>query len=120
MVTVSRFIRLRGVVVAQRTGKQQAGRLTSVAYGLNGDPDAVATVRRIFSEFCHPYQHATLSEIAKGLNVDQVATQRGGKWYAATVRYILSNEGYVPTVISQSAFDAAARRLQALRPGPPK
>lgn len=106
--------------MSKRTGKQQAGRLTSVAYGLNGDEAAVVTVRRIFAEFTRLYAHATLSEIAAGLNTDEVATQRGGKWYAATVRYILSNEAYVPDVIGESTFEAAARRLHALRPGPPK
>ena len=103
-----------------RAGKQQAGRLTSVAYGLEGDPVAVATVRRIFTEFLGLYTRATLSEIAAGLNTDEIPTQRGGKWYAATVRYILSNPGYVGVVIEPATFEQAQQRLQALRPGPPK
>ena len=103
-----------------REGKQQAGRLTSVAYGLEGDPVAVATVRRIFTEFLALYAHVTLSEIAAGLNTDGIPTQRGGKWYAATVRYILSNAAYVPGVIEPETFEQAQQRLQALRPGPPK
>ena len=106
--------------MARRTGKQQAGRLTSVAYGLDGDPDAVAIVQRIFAEFTRLYARATLSEIAAGLNTDEVATQRGGRWHAATVRYILRNAAYVPDVISYSTFMIAQARLQTLRPGPPK
>lgn len=107
-------------MVAKRTGKQQAGRLTSVAYGLDGEPEAVAVVQRIFTEFTMLYARVTLSEIAAGLNTDEVATQRGGRWYAATVRYILSNAAYVPDVISESTFADAQARLRALRPGPPK
>ena len=106
--------------MAQRTGKQNAGRLTSVAYGLDGDPDAVDTVQRIFAEFVRLYADATLSEIARDLNTDEVRTQRGGKWHAATVRYILRNVSYTPDVIDTSTFEAAQRRLQALRSGPPK
>ena len=103
-----------------RAGKQRAGRAISVAYGLDGDPVAVATVRRIFAEFCHPYAHATLSEIAKALNTDEVATQRGGRWYASTVRYILCNAAYVTEIIDAELFEQAAARLARLRPGPPK
>ena len=103
-----------------RAGKQGAGRAISVPYGLDGDPVAVATVRRVYAEFCHPYAHATLSEIARALNTDEVATRRGGQWYASTVRYILCNAAYVPGVIDAEAFEQAAARLQRLRPGPPK
>ena len=106
--------------MAKRTGKQRAGRLTSVAYGLDGEPTAIATVRRIFGEFTRLYAHPTLSEIATGLNTDEVATARGGRWYAATVRYILTNTAYVPTVISEATYSQAQGRLQGLRPGPPK
>ena len=107
-------------MVAKRTGKQQAGRLTSVAYGLDGDPDAVAIVQRIFAEFTRLYARATLSEIAAGLNTDEVATQRGGKWHASTVRYILRNRRYaVQGVIAEELFEAAQRRLEGIRPGPP-
>ena len=106
--------------MAQRTGKQQAGRLVSKPYGLDGNPDAVDTVQRIFAEFTRLYAHATLSEIARDLNTDEVATARGGKWHAGTVRYVLRNVAYVPDVIDTSTFEAAQRRLAALRPGPPK
>ena len=103
-----------------RAGKQGAGRAISVPYGLDGDPVAVATVQRIFAEFCHPYAHATLSEIARALNTDEVATQRGGRWHASSVKYILRNAAYVPEVIDAALFEQAAARLQRLRPGPPK
>ena len=106
--------------MAQRTGKQQAGGLTSVAYGLDGDPAAVAIVQRIFAEFCHPYWHATLSEIAKGLNLDEIATKRGGRWHASTVRYILHNAAYTPAVIDEDTYNRAQWRLQSLRSGPPQ
>jgi len=102
-----------------RAGKQGAGRAISVPYGLDGDPVAVATVQRIYAEFCHPYAHATLSEIARALNTDEVATQRGGRWHASSVRYILRNPAYVD-LVGAVLFDQAQNRLQRLRPGPPK
>ena len=107
--------------MAQRAGKQRAGNLISVAYGLNGDPDAVAGVRRIFDEFTAPYRHATLSEVAGACNLDEIPTARGGRWYPATVRNVLSNRGYVAAgVISEGVFFSAQARLGALRKGPPK
>lgn len=103
-----------------REGKQHAGRAISVPYGLDGDPVAEAVVRGIYADFLHPYAHATLSEIAKALNADEVATQRGGQWHASSVRYILSNPAYVPGVIDAATFERAQARLQRLRRGPPK
>ena len=89
-------------------------------------------VRRIFAEF---NAGASLSDIAKELNSTQIRTQRGGKWYASTVRYILSNgfyaglmqydgqdpvDGPQPFVINRTVYDSAQHRLDALRPGPVK
>ena len=37
-----------------------------------------------------------LSAIARRLNGDKVATKRGGRWYASTVRYLLRNDLYTP------------------------
>ncbi len=87
------------------------------------------TVRRIFAEFV---AGQTLSTIADGLNRDGIATARGRKWYAATVRYILNNgfyaglaqygevevEGEHPPIVDRCIYDAAHPRLVALRPGP--
>jgi hypothetical protein len=102
-----------------RTGKQRAGRLTSRPYGFGDDAAAADVVRRIFAEFTHPYRHATLSEIAAGLNIDQAATQRGGQWHASTVRYVLRNPVYIE-LVGGDVFDAAQARLLQLRPGPPR
>ena len=85
------------------------------------DDQAAETVRRIFDEFTRAYIRAGLTEIAEGLNVDGVATQRGGKWQASTVRYILSNQVYAdgPTaIVSRDAFDRAQSRLASMRHGP--
>ncbi len=103
-----------------RAGKQGAGRAINIPYGLDGDPVAVATVQRIYAEFCHPYAHATLSEIARALNTDEVASRRGKKWYASTVRYILTNAAYIPEIINAEMFKQAQSRLQQLKPGPPE
>lgn len=87
------------------------------------EPEQAAAVARIFQEFGDPYRHTALSEIAAGLNVDQVATQRGGRWFASTVKYILRNECYAgaggcPAIVNRALFDSVQARLQALPMGP--
>ena len=101
-----------------RQGKQQAGRAINRPYGL-GDPDHADVVRRLFQEFTDPYRRPSLSELAQALNVDGVVTARGGQWYASTVQYILLNPIYIDAgIINVATWQAAQRRLQALRPGP--
>lgn len=97
-------------------------------YSMNGesrtiDQVSAAVVRRIFDEFTELYTHASLSEIATGLNVDSIPTARGGRWYASTVRYVLLNRAYAgadgwPVLVGAATFDAAQRRIEVLRPGP--
>ena len=86
------------------------------------DAEQAAVVRRIFAEFTRLYAHAGLTEIAEGLNVDAIPTQRGGQWHASTVRYILSNAGYVggaqPAIISREQHDQAQARLNRMQMGP--
>lgn len=107
-------------------------------FTLNG---AAETVAEIFGRFVEPayvrdgqgYGHAeTLSSLARDLNDRGVKTQRGGKWYPATVRYVLNNGFYAglvqyedsevagthPAVIGPDTYHAAISRLQALKPGP--
>ncbi len=102
-----------------RQGKQACGRAINPPYGLD-DPAAADVVRRIFAEFCNPYARFTLSEIARALNVDEMATRHGRRWHASTVKYVLRNPAYVPDVVDADTWQAAQRRLQALRPGPPR
>ena len=75
-------------------------------------------MQRIFDEFTRPYIRAGLSEIAAALNVDGVPTQRGGRWYASTIKYVLSNPVYVDVIVNRSTFDQAQSRLATLRMGP--
>ena len=85
------------------------------------DDQAAAIVVRIFSEFTRPHFHTGLSEIAHDLNVDGVATQRGGEWHASTVRYILGNQVYAEAphaIISRGVYDQAQSRLATLQMGP--
>jgi site-specific DNA recombinase len=51
----------------------------------------VETVRRIFAS---RETGATLPVIADALNRDEVKTARGGRWWPATVRYVLDNPKY--------------------------
>lgn len=88
------------------------------------DQDAAAVVLRIFDDFTRLYARVSLTEIAAGLNVDGIPTARGGRWYASTVRYVLANPVYAgadgwPPIVSLPMFEAAQRRIDALRPGPP-
>ena len=90
--------------------------------GLAIDAEQAAIVERIYAEFTRPYIRAGLSEIAAALNVDEVPTQRpGGKWYASTVRYLLSNSTYAEAphaIITIATFNQAQDRLASLRMGP--
>ncbi len=40
------------------------------------------------------YQRKSLGQIARDLNGQKIPTARGGKWYPATVNYILKNPIY--------------------------
>ena len=90
--------------------------------GLVIDAEESAVVRRIYAEFCRPHFHTGLSEIAADLNTDEVPTQRpGGRWYASTVRYLLSNATYAEAphaIVSIAVFNQAQDRLASLRMGP--
>lgn len=55
------------------------------------DPQEVETVELIFRL---KRKRISLHQIAEELNRRGVATKRGGKWYAGTVRYILKNPVY--------------------------
>jgi site-specific DNA recombinase len=59
--------------------------------GLVEDQESADTVRRIFSM---KGEGATLQTIANRLNLESVPTARGGKWWPATVRYVLDNPKY--------------------------
>ena len=95
-------------------------------YRIEGDhmvinEDEAAVVQRIFDEFTRPYIRAGLSEIATGLNVDGIPTQRGGKWHASTVRYILGNSIYADeprAIITRGTYQQAQNRLVSMRRGP--
>ena len=85
------------------------------------DAEAAAVVQRIYSEFCRPYIRAGLSEIATGLNEDGIPTQRGGRWHASTVRYILGNSIYADepcAIIARGAYQQAQSRLATMQMGP--
>ncbi len=97
------------------------------AWALTGQADSV---RRIFELFV--VDGYSLSAIAQILNEEGVATQRGGRWYPATVRYILNNGFYAglvqyeeieelgehPAIVTSGWYELATQRLRALRPGP--
>ena len=98
--------------------------MARVPYGYvqRGDKWAIndeqaAVVRQIFDEFTRLYAHASLTEIAAGLNVDAIPTQRGGKWHASTVKYILGNVRYV-AIVGEELYQAAQARLATLPMGP--
>jgi len=91
--------------------------------------EQAATVNRIFEMFL---SGQSINAIAQAMNAAQTKTAMGGKWYASTVRTILGNGAYAglsqwdgveatqgayPSIISKEVYEAAHKRLQALRPG---
>lgn len=101
-----------------RQGKQAGGRAINPPYGL-GDPAQAETVKRIYAEFIDMYRHATLSEIAHGLNLDEIPSRRGGMWHVSTVQYILANPIYATAhIVDADTWATAQRRLRQLRRGP--
>lgn len=72
-------------------GAVPLGYVTDREGGLAPDAESAATVRRIFAM---RKEGATLQAIASALNGDGIATSRGGRWWPATVRYILDNPKY--------------------------
>lgn len=92
------------------------------------DQKAAVTVRDIFGSFINGQ---SMASIAAALNDGNVATVRGGKWYTATVKYILTNGFYCglaqwgetevagshPAIISRRTYEDAHSRLMGLKPG---
>lgn len=80
--------------------------------GLVVSDESAATVRRIFEQRA---SGATLAAIAAGLNADEVPTARGGKWWPATVRYVLDNPKYRGDV--EYLFSWSGAETHVMRPG---
>ena len=59
--------------------------------GLVPDPEEAAVVRRIFDLYGQGY---TPRQIADLLNAEGVPGKRGGRWYPASIRYMLDNPKY--------------------------
>ena len=70
------------------------------------------TVRRIFARQA---EGASLATIAAELNADGVPTKRGGKWWPATVRYVLDNPKYRGDV--EYLFRFGGAEVHVSRPG---
>jgi site-specific DNA recombinase len=94
------------------------------------NPEQAAIVRKVFDLF---NRGATLSAIALHLNDLGAPTANGGRWYASTIRYLLSNGFYAglaqwdgvetqagehSAIIERSEYTNAQGRLDALKPGP--
>jgi site-specific DNA recombinase len=85
-------------------------------------------VREIFTMFL---AGKSINGIARDLNESGAPTKRGGQWFGMTVRQTLTNgiyagvaqwdgvevEGAYPAIIDRATYEAAHRRLEALRPG---
>ena len=89
----------------------------------SADASPAQTVRSIFTDYV---AGGTLTAIASRLNAQDTPTARGGQWYPATVRYILTNGFYAgltqydgqsvsgdqPAIIDADTYSAAIARLQ--------
>jgi site-specific DNA recombinase len=80
--------------------------------GLVEDGENAETVRRIFAM---RDEGATLRVIVAALNADEIPTSRGGKWWPATVRYILDNPKYKGNVEYLFCWNGAETHV--VRPG---
>jgi len=80
--------------------------------GLVEDGESAATVRRIFAMRA---KGATLQAIANSLNTGGVPTAREGKWWPATVRYVLDNPKYRGQV--EYLFRWSGAETHIVRPG---
>jgi site-specific DNA recombinase len=92
-------------------------------------PGQAETIQQVFAWFV---DGLGMSTIAQRLNTAGATTAKGGKWYASTVKYILTNGFYAgltqwddkevagshPAIIDRSLYEAAHARLLDLRPGP--
>lgn len=91
-------MRLSGGRISKIKTKQQfAGGGVALGYNSIGkdlviDEAQAETVKQIFKMKRH--KRMGLREIARELNEQGVATARGGRWYAGTVKYILNNSIY--------------------------
>ena len=56
------------------------------------NPKTVKTIKTIF--YLKRCKQMSLSGIARKFNNEGVKTERGGKWYAGTIRYIIKNKRY--------------------------
>lgn len=94
----------------QRKGIQNQ-RVTLVA----GDPDEVATIRRIFQEFVE-LRHSEY-RIAEGLNTDAIPAPGGRRWGAGSVVDRLQQEVYIGTQV----YNRTSQKLKTpRRPNPPE
>lgn len=96
-------------------------------FSKNEDSEIVAF---IFEAFIN--RGLGLTKIANELNDSNTKTARGGKFYPATVRYILMNGFYAgltqwddgetvgthPAIISKSMYEEAYTKIKSSRPGP--
>lgn len=87
------------------------------------DESAAPVIRSVFADYV---TGETLTNIARRLNAQDAPTARGGKWYPATVRYILTNGFYAgiaqyedtetqashPAIIDTETYNAAISRLE--------
>jgi DNA invertase Pin-like site-specific DNA recombinase len=83
--------------VTKATKGGYAGGRPALGYRSNGKAlrivaEEAETVRRILR--MHNQAHLGYQEIARTLNAEGIATKRGGKWYASTVRAIVLNPVY--------------------------
>jgi site-specific DNA recombinase len=93
------------------------------------NPGEAYWVREVFTRFL---TGESLNAIARSLNEAGATTKKGGKWYAMTVSQTLINGTYAgisqwdgleaeagnyPTIISKDDYEAAHKRLQAMRKG---
>jgi len=105
------------------------GYIYDVDSGEFSTDDNADTVQSIFAAYI---EDQNLNAIARQLDASGATTAKGGKWYPATVKYILSNgfyagiaqyddkevDGAHPAIISKETYEQAHALLLTARKGP--
>ena len=89
--------------------KGYAGGYPALGYKTKGkelvvDGENAKTIKNIFH--MKRYKRYSMNRIAELLNKENIATARGGKWYASTIKSILDNKTYTKGILNYKGVES--------------